>query len=579
VSYGYDELGRIVSRGVPGFSMSQSHDSLGRLGRIGSPAGAFDFGYDGVSQRPLTAAYPNAQTATYSYFGNSGDRRLQQLKHLGPGGVPLAQFDYTYDAVDNIKSWRQQLGTNPARLYEFGYDAADQLQAATLKSTDVAPAILKRYGYSYDPAGNRTSEQVDDPVMADSHNARNQLASRQAGGTVTFRGTVSEPATVNVAGLPAVVMPDNRFEGRAPVPSGTSTVQVQAQDPSGNVGTNTYEISQSGQAASYTYDPNGNLISDGSSTYTWDAADRLVRVSQGSTELARFAYDGLGRRAQKVANGVTRTFVYDGEDIIEERLSTGATNRYVHGPGADQPLSRLENGAVGSYYVADHLGSVVQETTPAGVVSLTREYTPYGNLLQGAGTSGYAFAGREWDADVGLYYYRSRYYDPKLGRFLSEDPIGFDESVNFYGYVRGNPVNLIDPSGLWVTAPPDPSKNTVICDGRGGMAIQVPQLTRWTPDKRACLGECTILHELTHKQDIERASPKVCVGQAKGRLVVASGRTQAAADAQRAASERNACRAQLACLERKSAGASCECEQYLEQEIKRIRDYCDQFRD
>lgn len=65
--------------------------------------------------------------------------------------------------------------------------------------------------------------------------------------------------------------------------------------------------------------------------------------------------------------------------------------------------------------------------------------------MQGAGTSGYAFTGREWDADTGLYYYRARYYDPRIGRFLSEDP---SKAVADYGYVDANPVTFIDPSGM-----------------------------------------------------------------------------------------------------------------------------------
>jgi len=74
----------------------------------------------------------------------------------------------------------------------------------------------------------------------------------------------------------------------------------------------------------------------------------------------------------------------------------------------------------------------------------------YGNIEAGSPTT-HAFTGREWDPETGLYYYRARYYDPKLGRFISEDPIGFDGGVNFYGYVGGNPVNRVDPTGLSVT--------------------------------------------------------------------------------------------------------------------------------
>jgi RHS repeat-associated protein len=134
---------------------------------------------------------------------------------------------------------------------------------------------------------------------------------------------------------------------------------------------------------------------------------------------------------------------------VEERLSGGATGTttYFHGPGVDQHLAQDQGGTV-SYFAADHLGSVTDITTSAGAISLTRRYDPWGNLLSGASTGGYAFTGREWDAETGLYYYRARYYDPRMGRFIAEDPIRFDGGVNFYAYVGGNPLAFTDPLGL-----------------------------------------------------------------------------------------------------------------------------------
>jgi RHS repeat-associated protein len=123
----------------------------------------------------------------------------------------------------------------------------------------------------------------------------------------------------------------------------------------------------------------------------------------------------------------------------------------VHGPGIDEPLE-VEHGSgeILSYH-ADGLGSIVRMTdTQQNVVQeMSREYDAFGNLLEGAAEEGYAFTGREWDAETGLYYYRARYYDPKIGRFLSEDPIQWQAGdVNFYAYALNNPTNLVDPFGL-----------------------------------------------------------------------------------------------------------------------------------
>jgi hypothetical protein len=124
------------------------------------------------------------------------------------------------------------------------------------------------YHYAYDPAGNRTAEQIDDAVTGASYNNMNQLVSQQAGGALIFKGTVSEPAAVTVGGKPATVTADNRFEGQAAVRSGTGQVAVTATDPSGNLRTNTYEVSQGATSKSFTCDPNGNPTSRAGSSTT-----------------------------------------------------------------------------------------------------------------------------------------------------------------------------------------------------------------------------------------------------------------------------------------------------------------------
>jgi RHS repeat-associated protein len=216
------------------------------------------------------------------------------------------------------------------------------------------------------------------------------------------------------------------------------------------------EITASSSASgptTYTHDFNGNLTSDGVKTYVWDAEDRLVAVQQGGSPIAAFAYDGQGRRRQKSAGGVTRSYLYDGARIIEERLSSGPSVLYVDGPGIDQHLATQERGGATRYFTSDHLGSIAAVTDGTGAVVLARAYDPWGNLSSGASASGYAFTGREWDAESGLYYYRARYYDPKIGRFISEDPIGLRGGLNRYRYVNNRPTRFTDPLGL---CPPNP---------------------------------------------------------------------------------------------------------------------------
>jgi len=444
VSYSYDELARIATRGLSGFSSSFGYDALGRVSTQSTPVGTFAPSYDGTTLRPLSLSYPNGQTTQYSYFPNSGDRRLQQIKHLAPGGATISKYDYTYTPTGNLATWSQQVGANTPKLYTLGYDAGDQLTTASVSGPSPLP-VPSRFAYSFDPAGNRTAEQLDDTVTGASHDSRNRLTSRQPGGALLFRGTLNEAATVSIQGKPGQVAADNSFVGAAPVPSGTSNVVVAATDASGNTRTNTYQVTEAGSTTTYTYDAAGNLTGDGTRTFEWDAENRLTAVKQGAATLASFVYDGDGRRAQKIAGGVTATYVYDGDGVIEERLSTGGTLKYVRGPRIDQHWAMRDGDGVVTYFLADHLGSVVQTTDASGTVTLSRDYDPYGNPLSGASQSGYAFTGRDWDAETGLLYMRARYYDPKLGRFLSEDPIGLE---NIYGYVGNRPTIGTDPYGL-----------------------------------------------------------------------------------------------------------------------------------
>jgi RHS repeat-associated protein len=265
---------------------------------------------------------------------------------------------------------------------------------------------------------------------------------------------------VTVSGTPATVTSSNQFTGSAQLGTGTQTFTVVATDASGNTRTNTYQVTVSGTGETFVYDANGNLCAKGGTTctngttiYEWDAENRLVDVKQGSTTLASFVYNGKGRRAQKTAGGVTHSYVYDRQNIIEERLSSGQTYDYVQSLGTDRPLAQRDQAGTVSYYLADHLGSIVQMTSSAGSVTLTREYDPWGNLLQGNSAAGFAFSGREWDPEVGMYYYRARFYDPSTGRFVSEDPAGIAGGLNLFEYAANSPATRVDPYGLAPSAP------------------------------------------------------------------------------------------------------------------------------
>ena len=450
ISYTYDELGRVLTRMLNGTGTEITYDTLGRLSQLEFPIGTFDYTYVGNTGRRSTVTYPNNQTTTYSYLDDEHDFRLQTIHHKNPSAATLSKFDYTYDTVGNILTWRQERAGSAAKIYTFTHDLVDQLTSAVLTDTSTPATMLKRQAWAYDAAGNRTVDQTDDAVFATMHDEMNRLQSRAPGGPIVFSGSLNEAGTVTIDGKPAAVDASNNFQGTAQLGAGTTTVTVKAKDASGNETTQQYEVDASGSTSSYTYDPNGNLTGDGTKTYFWNALNQLVEVKEGTTTLATFDYDGAGRRTEKTASGVTHNYLYDAEDVIEERVSGSSSDtvRYYHGAGIDEPLARKNSSDVVTYYLADHLGSIVQETSSSGVVDLSREYDPWGNLLQGGSVPGYAFTGREWDTQSELYFFRARLFSPTLGRFLSQDPLGLVAGPNQFAYVGNSPTALTDPFGL-----------------------------------------------------------------------------------------------------------------------------------
>ena len=301
--------------------------------------------------------------------------------------------------------------------------------------------------------GNRTSEQIDNSVSTYAYNEKNQLLNTSGGGLLRFRGTLNEPGTVTVNGQAAQMLAGNTFEALVDVPTVPTTVPVVARDTSGNATTKNYQVTGAGSAATYSYDANGNLIQkvEGSDTWTyeWNAENQLTRVLTNGAEVARYKYDPNGRRVERVAGATTTLWAYDGEDTLRETAGS-AVARYIQGPGIDEPLAQEDGAGALSYFHADGLASVVRTSSPAGTVT-PRRYDAFGALEVGS-SNGYAFTGREWDTAAALAYHRARYYDPKIGRFLNEDPLEIKnreiDELNAYVYVANNPINAIDPTGL-----------------------------------------------------------------------------------------------------------------------------------
>jgi RHS repeat-associated protein len=172
-----------------------------------------------------------------------------------------------------------------------------------------------------------------------------------------------------------------------------------------------------------------------------------AHVSEGPVS---FKYDPFGRRIYKSSSSGTSIYAYDGPNVAEETNVAGsAVARYVHDRRIDEPLAMLR-GVATNYYQADGLGSVTSLSNTSGALAQTYAFDSFGNptVSSGSLTNAFRFTGREFDAETNLYYYRARYYDPSAGRFIAEDPGGFNAGVHFYKYVKNQPLDYIDPYGL-----------------------------------------------------------------------------------------------------------------------------------
>jgi RHS repeat-associated protein len=202
-------------------------------------------------------------------------------------------------------------------------------------------------------------------------------------------------------------------------------------------------------SVSPTYDGNGNLTSDGTYTFGYDAENRLTSAS-GAGTTATYAFDAQGRRKTKTVNGTTAVFVTDADnrEVLEYDGTSGAIERWnTYALGPNDVLNQT-NVTAGTRValIPDIQGSIIgTQDSSSGVLSKIG-YLPYGASIA-AGPFG--FTGQRVDVEIGgLYYYRARHYSPAWGRFVQVDPIGYQGGVHLYAYVRNDPLNLIDPSGL-----------------------------------------------------------------------------------------------------------------------------------
>ena len=420
LSFSYDALSRLMSESQTpiagtwytlGYTYSMTNDLTG----ITLPDGKIEtYTYD-VIHRPLVISYSGTTISTNVYTG------VTQTRATYANGRVI---NYSYDSLNRVTSINHGATlTSPRYTYNdaseiisdhfrsYGYDSLSRIVSTTPSTGWILWESL-----SYDKSGNRSLYTLGT-------------------GSSTYTGNILDQYT------------------------NTTT---------GSTTTNS------------TYDDNGNLKTEWSRSYTYDYNNRLLQVNIWTGIIAQYTYDILGRRTKATFDGQTTVYIYNGDNIQTEyqAIWTGpltTKKHYINGIWQDALIAYDVQTPSGSgytstmmYYHTDILGSVVAISTSAWAIGRMFTYDAFGRVYTYGYQSGVPrpfpletfittlysntryYTWREYDLQrnvYSLYYHRARYYDPKIGRFMSRDPIGQNDQVNLYTYVRNSPLMYTDRDG------------------------------------------------------------------------------------------------------------------------------------
>jgi len=438
VNYTWDScangISRLCSLSNNTGSLSYSYDSHGRLTGKSQSTGAtpltVSHSYNSAGHRTRSLS-PGGQTLDYQWTGN-------RITALNVNGQPvISQITYEPDGQVNGWTWGN---TQPNERF---YDLAGHAVIVSL-GFDAKTQLPNSRTYGYDAAGRLTDAIDDVDPLLNQHHAYDEL----------------DRLTGSRRGEPELSRIDYSYDL-----SGNRTEKIKnsatQNSYSTDVNSNRLQSQGGAQTVNYSYDAAGNLTSDGTFSYSYNAAGRRIAATNAATgQTVGYGYDALGQRVTKTHLGNTTQFFYDEQGhLTGEYDASGQLIQEIIWLG-DLPVAVLKPSATEAtpdlYYIhADQLGTprkITRSNDNRAVWSWEPE--AFGNSLPDQNPSALGdfvfnlrFPGQYYDAETGLHYNYFRDYNPATGRYIESDPIGLVGGINTYAYVGGSPVNYIDLTG------------------------------------------------------------------------------------------------------------------------------------
>lgn len=445
----YNSAGQVIRQDfADGSNQVYGYDTRGKLTSAADSAGTTTFQYDPVTADLIKVTYPSGRFLQFTYDG--AGRRTQSVDQDGftvnylysmtgmlaglQDGTGKPIVTYTYDPAGRLT--REDMGNGTFTTYE--YDLAGNI----LHLVNHAPdgSVNSRFDYTYDSLGRSTAMTTLDGQWSYQYDSVGQL---------THAVFISNNPSV-VPNQDLLYVYDAAGNRTKTVINGVTTLYVI---------NNLNQYTQVG-SANYQYDLDGNLIaqtdSSGTTSYAFDELNRLTG-SASPTDTSTYQYDALSQLVAATDNGQTTQYVVDPtrmDKILGAYNGSGSViAHYTYGQGL---ISRVAGGSSG-YYDFDALGSTAGLTDASGAYVDKYSYLPFGGQLASTASlaSPFTFVGQAGvmaDGN-GLSFMQDRFYDQSSGRFTSNDPTGLmGRDANLYRYVRNDPSNFTDPSGLYAGA-------------------------------------------------------------------------------------------------------------------------------